>query len=259
MRIIGCVNQKGGVGKTTVCVNLAAAFRAKGLRVLAIDLDPQAHLSQSLGIFDPPTLSLDSALQGDCTLSEACIEVENGLQLVAAGQHLFRLESVQMKKGRGLRLKSLLQPLSGEFDIVMIDCPPSNGFLVVNGIAASTELLVPVTADYLGLSGLSAMLKQLQRYERVLGRFERKWVVINRYQSRKICRQARTRLQHYLGERLLPLVVQERAVLAECPGHGQSVFGYAPKSQSCDVFRRLAKTMLQVQEEADEQEQARCA
>lgn len=245
-RVISCVNQKGGVGKTTLCANLAGALAHLGHTVMMIDIDPQGHLSQHLGIRSHQhQLGVYDVLQGDATLLEASVDVSDHLLVVPPGEPLVRLESVQMKAGRGLLLRKALESVELKtFDFVVIDCPPSNGFLVVNAIAASQELLIPVTPDYLGLSGVSAMTKQIKRYEDVMGHFDNLWIVVSRFQRRAVSKEAEAKLRHYFGEKVAAQVIHERAVTAECPGHGQSVLSYAPRSKSSKEFIALAQHIL---------------
>ncbi|MDM7861896.1 ParA family protein [Alteromonas sp. ASW11-36] len=245
-RVISCVNQKGGVGKTTLCANLTGVLAHMGHKVIVIDIDPQGHLSQHLGIrASQNPLGIYDVLQGDALLLDVGVEVAENLYVVPPGESLVRLESVQMKAGRGLLLRKALENIETEgVDFVVIDCPPSNGFLVVNAIAASQELLIPVTPDYLGLSGISAMTKQIKRYEEVMGRFDNLWIVVSRFQRRAVSKEAEAKLRHYFGRKVVAQVIYERAVTAECPGHGQPVIRYAPRSKSSKEFIALAQHIL---------------
>ncbi|WP_100658408.1 ParA family protein [Alteromonas flava] len=243
-RNISFVNQKGGVGKTTMCANLADALAIKGHKVIAIDMDPQGHLSQHLGCMDKTVPGVYEVIQGEAQLSEVFIECADNLRLVAPGAKLMRLESVQMSPGRGLIMRKAIAKESGlDADFILFDCPPSNGFLVINGIAASNELLVPVTPDFLGLSGLSEMTKQIQRFEKVMGQFAHLWVVISRFQHRTVCREAEEKIRHYFGDKVAHQVIFERAAIAESPGHGQSVIRYSQRSSSADDFMALASEL----------------
>lgn len=244
-RIISCVNQKGGVGKTTLCVNVADALARKRQRVLVLDLDPQGHLSQCLGVREKSSTGMYSVVQSESSIRDASITLGDYLTLVPPGDKLIRLESVQMKAGRGLRVRRAIAEVTRDFDFVLMDCPPSNGFLVVNAIAASSELLIPVTPDYLGLSGLSEMMHQIRRYEDVMGKFSQLWFVVSRYQKRKVSDEAVNKIKHYLGDRVTTQVITEKAVVAECPGHGKPVSSYAPRSNSRKEFDNLAAQILE--------------
>ncbi|WP_100641843.1 ParA family protein [Alteromonas facilis] len=240
-RNISFVNQKGGVGKTTMCANLADALALKGHKVVAVDMDPQGHLSQYLGCLDKSLPGVYEIIQGETSVSDVCVTLSDNLRLVPPGEKLMRLESVQMSPGRGLIMrKSLAKDAALQADFVLFDCPPSNGFLVINGIAASQELLVPVTPDFLGLSGLSEMTKQIKRYENVMGSFNHLWVVVSRFQHRAVSREAEAKIRQYFNSKVTEQVIHERAAIAESPGHGQSVIRYSNDSPSADEFMALA-------------------
>lgn len=245
MRVLSCVNQKGGVGKTTLCANIAASMAQSGANVLAIDMDPQGHLASYLGVRERDLPGVFDVLQGDVSISAVARPISSTLSLVPGGKDLLKLESVQMKPGRGLRLRKAIADMRDKPDIVVIDCPASNGFLVVNAIAASKELVVPVTADFLGLSGLSDMTRLIQRYETVMGKFNRVWVVLSRYQRRKLSEEAAAKIKHYFKDKVVPTVIHERTAVAESPGHGSAVVEYAPKSKGAGEFHELAKFLME--------------
>ena len=249
MRTIACVNQKGGVGKTTICANLAYALAEQGHRVLIIDMDPQGHLAQSYGIYDFKGEGIERVLADNWPLQDIRQTLTDKLHLLPAGPRLIRLESAQMAKGRGLLLKKrLATQVNSDYDFCLLDCPPSSGFLVVNAIAAARELIVPVTPDFFGLSGLSSMLRSIEKYEQVLGDYDKVWVVVSRMHKRKLTDDVMTKLKHYLGEELVPFPIAERAVLAECPSYGESVLQYAPQSDTSKTFRQIAQWIQDPQE-----------
>lgn len=258
MRIIACVNQKGGVGKTTVCANLACALSEQGQRVLAIDLDPQGHLGQSFGYFQNRGPGIDAVFTGEQPFPGVINKLSDHLAFVASGPGLQKLESTPKGKGRGLLLKKAVRAqLSGQYDIIMLDCPPSSGFLVVNALALATELVIPVTPDYFGMSGLSMLLATVQNFERVLGQYQRKWFVVSRKQSRRLTRDVMRKLEHYFGDDLAPVHIAERAVLAECPSFGKPVVTYAPTSTSAEEFMALARHLLKQESPTNDKQQTR--
>ena len=215
-----------------------------GKKVLMIDMDPQGNLAQHFGLWEKAKHGVYSVIQGESDIADISVEVSDNLTLVPPGEKLVRLESVQMKPGRGLMLRKALEGKLSQFDMVVIDCPPNNGFLVVNAIAAANELLIPVTPDFFGLNGLSEMIKQSRRYERVLGKFEHTWILISRYQTRKVSDEAESKIRHYFGDQVPKQVISERAVVAECPGHGKPLANYASGSESFSQFQQAAKEML---------------
>lgn len=244
MRVIACVNQKGGVGKTTICANLAYALSQQGKKVVAIDLDPQGHLAQCLGFFDKSHMGIDQVFLGKGTIEQVLLEIEPGLKLINAGPGLKNLESTAMGKGKGMILKKALRGKLPDTDIVLLDCPPSSGFLVVNALAASDELLIPVTPDYLGMSGVSHLMGTIKNFERVLGKYGKKWIVISREQKRKLTDEVKLKLEHYFRDDLLSVSVTEKAALAESPSHGLPVMKYAPRSGSSKEFKLMAQSII---------------
>ncbi|XOV79805.1 MAG: ParA family protein [Aestuariibacter sp.] len=244
MRIIACVNQKGGVGKTTICANLAYSLSLQGQRVVAIDLDPQAQLGQSFGLFSNKRHGIDQVFHGRAALSEVTQELSNNLRFISAGPGLQRLESTPMGKGRGLILKKALRKAPLDADFILLDCPPSSGFLVVNALAMANELLTPVTPDYFGMSGLSMLLATVKNFEKMLGKYRAHWIVVSRMQHRGLTKDVLAKLEKYFPENLVPVRIAERAVLAECPSHGKPVLEYAPKSPSSQDFQRLAEIII---------------
>lgn len=243
MRIIACVNQKGGVGKTTICANLAYALSTKGKRVLAIDLDPQAQLGQSFGLFQNKRAGIDQVLNGTKGYGDVVQELSNELGFISAGPGLQRLESTPMGKGRGLLLKKAMKKAPVDYDFVLLDCPPSSGFLVVNALALANELLTPVTPDYFGLSGLSTLMATVKNFEKMLGKYQKHWIVVSRLQKRKLTNDVLKKLEHYFADSVVPVHIAERAVLAECPSHGKPILAYSPNSASSKDFLQLAETI----------------
>lgn len=257
MRIIASVNQKGGVGKTTICANLACALAEKGKRVLAIDLDPQGHLGQSFGYFQNRLAGIDAVFSGTQPLNSVINQLGNHLSFVSAGPRLQALESTPKGKGRGLLLKkAIVSQLGEQFDVVLLDCPPSSGFLVVNALAVANELLVPVTPDFFGMSGLSMLLATVENFEQVLGQYQRKWFVVSRKQHRRLTKDVLSKLTHYFGDDLVTTHITERAVLAECPSFGQPVVRYAPHSSSASEFMALANHLLQQEDASHDKKNA---
>lgn len=242
MRVLACVNQKGGVGKTTLCANLAYAIARRGKKVLVIDMDPQGHLGQCFGFFHNKRPGMDSILRGEHSFQEVTTTLEAGLNFVPAGVDLLKMEAVPMGKGKGLLLKKALKKqIDNRYEYIFIDCPPSSGFLVVNALAVANELLIPVTPDYFGLSGLSMLMTTVKNFEAVLGNYQAQWLVVSRKQSRKLTKDVLEKLQQYFGNNLAPVQIAERAVLAECPSFGKPIMVYAPNSPSSREFQALAK------------------
>lgn len=244
MRTIAVINQKGGVGKTTLTLNLSHALALAGQRVLAIDADPQGHLSMAFGLEDPA--GLDRVLHGDARLEDAFSEAGNGLQIVAAGQHLQEVENLDTGGAeRGWRLQRALDPLREQFDFVLIDCPPSAGLLGMNAIIAADEMLIPVAGDFLSLNGLSRLMRILQGIEQRLGQYRKKWIVLSRFvEQRRHAREVRERIEEHFADQLLPTAIRETVVLAESPSFGQTIFEYQPRHRAAADFKQLAVDLM---------------
>ncbi|WP_018993341.1 ParA family protein [Thioalkalivibrio sp. ALgr1] len=244
MRTIAVINQKGGVGKTTVTLNLAHALALAGHRVLAIDADPQGHLSMAFGLEDPA--GLDQVLQGGARLEDAFSEAGNGLQIVPAGEQLQEVENLnEGGAARGWRLQKALDRLEQPFDFVLIDCPPSAGLLGMNAIIAADEMLIPVAGDFLALNGLSRLMRILQGIEARLGTSRRKWIVLSRFvEQRRHAREVRERIREHFADALLPTTIRETVVLAESPSFGQTIFEYQPRHRAAADFQQLAADLI---------------
>ncbi|WP_018937058.1 ParA family protein [Thioalkalivibrio sp. ALJ24] len=245
MRTFAVINQKGGVGKTTVTLNLSHALALAGNRVLAIDADPQGHLTMAFGLEDPA--GLDRVLHGEARMRDAFSEAGNGLQVVAAGEHLQEVENLNEGGAqRGWRLQRALAAMDEPFDYVLIDCPPSAGLLGMNAIIAADEMLIPVAGDFLSLNGLSRLMRILHGIEERLGGSRAKWIVLSRFmEQRRHAREVRDRIREHFGSQLLDTTIRESVVLAESPSFGQTIFEYQPRHRAAGDFRALAGDLME--------------
>ena len=242
MRTIAVVNQKGGVGKTTTTVNLAHALALKKKKVVAIDFDPQGHLSASFGVDSRNASGIDEILLDDVPIERNLIEVRDRLQFIPAGKQLSRMEQLSsggMKRGMYLR-----DALSGKFqdqDYVLIDCPPASGLLLVNALFSTREVLVPVAGDYLSLQGLSHLVATFKNFEMRLKHNLKEWIVLTRYHKRRrLPEEILGKLKEYFPKCVLKTRIRESAPLAECPSFGKTIFEYRNKSSGADDYRSLA-------------------
>lgn len=246
-RVIAVLNQKGGVGKTTTSTNLTHALAKMGHKVTVIDLDPQGHLAVSLGVVTAGRAGIDEVMLGSSTIESHAMNVRDNLQLVVAGPRLQEIE--QLSEGgakRGDLLRKALHENLQDQDFVFIDCPPSSGVLVANALFAADEILIPMTSDFLSLQGLSHLMGTLKRFEKALNKKYRISLIMSRFATtRRISREVlSTLLKHFPGK-VLPTVIREAAMLAECPSAGKTIHEYRPGSRSARDFRNLAKDFLE--------------
>jgi chromosome partitioning protein len=252
-RVMAVANQKGGVGKTTTAVNLGAAVAELGYRVLVIDLDPQANATTALGI-DPRNLeaSVYEVLLADLPL-EDCIEPTTlrNLYLAPATVDLAGAEIELVPAfSRELRLRRALERLgegavSGQeaFDYVLIDCPPSLGLLTINGLAAASEVVVPIQCEYFALEGLGQLLRNIQLVQTNLNpRLELSTIVLTMYDARtKLADQVAKDVRRHFGGKVCRNVVPRSVRLSEAPSFGQPITVFDPTSRGALAYRELAK------------------
>jgi len=241
MRTIAVINQKGGVGKTTTTANLAHALVLNKHQVTVIDLDPQGHLSTSLGVNYLQGPGLDAVLLHDYPIEDCVKQVRPGLSLVPSGPALGDLEHQVMRDiKRGTRLRDAMVNQFQEQDYVLIDCPPASGLLVVNALFATHEALIPVAGDYLSLQGLSYLIGTFKNFEK-MGHRINEWFVMTRFNTRRrLPQQVLDKLKQYFPERVLATRIREASALAECPGFGKTIFEYRKNSNGATDYKSLA-------------------
>lgn len=242
MSVIAVINQKGGVGKTTTTINLAHALALAGQRVLAVDLDPQGHLSVGLGVSERGMPGMDEVLVNGENLKDYIIETRSNLDLVPAGPGLANMEHItEGGTQRGLRLKNALKPISRRYDSIIFDCPPSAGLLGMNALFAAGDLIIPVSSDYLALQSLSSFMATLQFAEKTCRRTMRKHVLMTRFHTqRRLAREVRETLQTHFPQQLMKTSIREAVALAESPSYGETIFEYQNVSHGADDYRQMA-------------------
>jgi chromosome partitioning protein len=259
MRRIAVINQKGGVGKTTTTVNLAAALAAAGKRVCVVDLDPQAHASTHLGVEPDGTLpSLYDVLVANKPLAEVRRSVQELLWVVPSDINLAAAE-VELAGivGREVILREAMAKDDGEFDFVIMDCGPSLGVLTLNALAAADEVFIPLQPHFLALHGLSKLLETTALVaRRINSQLTVSGVVLCLYDSgTKLAQEVVSDLTSFLergrgtnvpwaGARVFETRIRRNIKLAECPSFGKSIFGYASKSPGALDYAALAEEVL---------------
>jgi len=246
MRTIAVVNQKGGVGKTTTTLNLGHALALAGRTVLVVDLDPQSHLGASLGQHDGAP-GLDAVLLEGRPLAEVMVPARPGLWLVPAGARLGEVEHLSGGGvSRGQRLRAALAALPNPPELVLVDCPPAAGLLVVNALLACDEVLVPVAGEFLALNGVSQLVRILRSVEALVGaQLPTRFALTRFHPRRRLAQEVRERLLHYFPEQLLATPVRESSALAESPSFGKTIFEYRAKSPGAQDYQSLAADLIE--------------
>jgi chromosome partitioning protein len=244
-RVIAIANQKGGVGKTTTAVNLGAALAEAGFRVLVVDLDPQGNASTGLGI-NPRDVesSIYNVLMNDAPALD-CVEptsLKNLFVLPAtidlAGAEIELVSAFS----RELKLRRALDSVRSEYDVILIDCPPSLGLLTVNGLAAADDVIVPVQSEYYALEGLGQLLKNVAMIRSVNPTLDVRGIVLTMHDSRtKLAEQVESEVREHFGARVYKTVVPRTVRLSEAPSFGQPIIVFDPTSRGATAYRDLAK------------------
>jgi chromosome partitioning protein len=245
-RIIAVANQKGGVGKTTTTVNLGACLADLGYRVLVVDLDPQGNASTGLGInIRGLQASMYDVMLSDVPI-EDCVEASSVRNLFVAPASL-DLAGAEIELvpafSRELRLRHALAEVRDDYDYVLIDCPPSLGLLTINGMAAASEVLVPIQCEYYALEGLGQLMRNVGLVTKNLNPdLEISTIVLVMYDARtKLSDQVAREVREHFGERVCRIMIPRTVRLSEAPSFGQPIIAFDPTSRGAVAYRELAK------------------
>lgn len=247
MRTIAVMNQKGGVGKTTTVFNLGHALALAGLHVGVIDLDPQNQLSLAYGVHDLSGRGIADVLLGDSNLASVKQTARPGLSLIPAGRRINEVESLPGSgSSRGRMLARALDQADDETDIRLIDCPPSGGLLGMNALLAADEVLIPVAAEHMAMTGAQRLMHALRQIEQRLGIRPNTSVLITLYDDhRAMAREVRKTLEDSYRKQVLATHIRRSAALAESPTFGKTIFEYRKRSAGALDYNALAKELLE--------------
>lgn len=242
--VISISNHKGGVGKTTSAINIGAGLSKLGKSVLLIDLDPQANLSQSLGLIDQER-TIYGSLRGEYELEP--VEVIKNLWLVPSTLDLSGAEvELSGEAGREYILRELIEPIRRSYDYILIDSPPSLGLLTINAFTASDEVFIPLQAEYLALQGLAKLIEVIEKIKKRLNKgLDVGGVFITQYDSRKVLNRdvVATIEEHFRGK-VFKTRIRENVALAEAPAQGLDIFRYQAKSFGAEDYLELCKEIM---------------
>ncbi len=250
-KVVSITNQKGGVGKTTTSINLAASLVKRGKRILLIDMDPQGNATVGCGIHVEAgsVKTIYDLLLNESSASDAIIKSDSGIDLITANGDLAGAQIELLNEiGRELRLKQALSSVQKDYDYIFIDCPPALNVLTINALVASDSVLIPMQCEYFALEGLSALISTVRKIRETLNpQLKIEGLLRTMFDGRNsLSNEVSSQLQTHFGDKVYKTVIPRNVRLAEAPSYGEPVIVYDPSSRGAKAYLALADEILKL-------------